>query len=252
MVEAAARTALKRLDILGVSVDEVDMERAVDSVRDMLKGGPANLILAVNPEKVIAAQRDPELRRALSAASLLIPDGIGVVLAARLLGLGRMKRVPGSELMPEICKLAAAERHSVFLYGAKPRVVDRTRALLIQHYPGLRIVGARDGYVPDSGMDELIDDINSSGADILFVALGSPRQEFWMDRFRSRLRVKVCQGVGGTFDAICGEANRAPALFRRLNLEWFYRLVTQPRRARRQAALPVFAAQVFFRALSGK
>ena len=192
----------------------------------------------------MAARRSPGLLRILDSSDLLVPDGIGVVLAARLLGLARMRRVPGSELMPELCRLAARTGHGVFLYGAKPEIVERAARLLQEAYPGLRIVGHQHGYVPEEEMDALIERINASGAQILFVALGSPRQEQWLDRYRHRLRVKVCQGVGGTFDAICGHPPRAPALFRSLGLEWFYRLVTQPTRARRQLALPVFAAQV--------
>ncbi len=251
MVQTANR-AIQRIEVLGVPVDSVDMKAAIDEVRAMLSrgSGRTNVILSVNPEKVIVAQSQPNLLGILRNADLLIPDGIGVVMAARMLGLATMGRVPGAELMPEICKLAAEAHSRVFLYGAKPDVVTRTAIILRARYPGLQIVGTQDGYLPDTQMDDLIARINALETDALFVALGSPRQEQWINRYRDRLHVRVCQGVGGTFDAICGKPRRAPHSFRRLNLEWLYRLVTQPQRAHRQAALPKFAAKVLFHAMS--
>ena len=220
------------------------MQSTLELVRAMLLSSGTHVIAAVNPEKVIAAQRSPDLLRALENAALVIPDGIGVVAAARLLGKGRMERVPGSDLMPEICRLAAAEGKSIFLYGAKSQIVGRAATLLQDRFMGLKVAGTQHGYVSEDDMEQLIDTINASGADILFVGLGSPRQEFWMDRYRERLTVRICQGVGGTFDAICGYPKRAPRALQRLHLEWFYRLITQPQRAHRQLALPRFASQV--------
>ena len=240
-----------RTDVLGVPVNLVNMRSVLEHVRKMLVSSTTHVIVAVNPEKVIAAQRDPELLRALENAALVIPDGIGVVAAARLLGKGRMERVPGSDLMPEICRLAVTEGKSVFLYGAKPEIVSQAATLLQDRYPGLKVAGTQHGYVAEGDMEQLIETINASGADILFVGLGSPRQEFWLERYRERLTVRVCQGVGGTFDAICGNPRRAPVIIQKLHLEWFYRLVTQPQRAHRQLALPRFAVQVLRQAITG-
>jgi len=242
----------QRIEVLGVPVDAVNMESAKSHVLGMLAGNKVQSILALNPEKVMAAQRDTLLLQTLHNAALVIPDGIGVVMAARLLKRTTMERVPGSELMPEICGLAASHGYRVFLYGARPEVVVRTAYLLQERYPGLRVVGTQHGYVPEQEMDQLISTINDSGADVLFVGLGSPRQELWMERHRHRLRIKVCQGVGGTFDAICGNVRRAPPLMRRIHLEWLYRLVSQPRRAMRQSALPRFASQVLRQIIAGK
>lgn len=240
----------KRIEILGVPVDAVTMTTALDHVREMIHtGDKTQAILAVNPEKVIAAQKNQDLVRTLRNASLVVPDGIGVVFAARLLGKGSIERVPGSDLMPEICRMSAKEGYRVFLYGAKPDIAARAAMVLQQRYPGLQVAGVQHGYVPEEEMDQFVETINSSGAEVLFVGLGSPRQEYWMERFRDRLNIKVCQGVGGTFDALCGYPKRAPLLFRKLNLEWLYRLATQPKRANRQIALPRFAAQVLMQVL---
>lgn len=242
----------ERTEVLGVPVDAVNMATTLQLIREMLASDHTHPVLAVNPEKVIAAQQDPVLLRVLQQASLVIPDGIGVVIAARLLQGVPMERVAGSDLMPAICRLAAEEGHSVFFYGAKPGVASRAAELLQQRYPGLQVGGVQHGYVPDEEMGQLLETINSSGAGVLFVGLGSPRQEYWMNKYRERLKVKVCQGVGGSFDAVCGNPRRAPKLFLRLNLEWLYRLVTQPQRLTRQTALPRFAAQVLRRTLSRK
>lgn len=234
----------QRIDILGVPVDCVDMPLSVAIVDSLLAGDDAKSVIAVNPEKVIRAQNDRLLMNHLRGAGLLIPDGIGVVLAARLLGLGRLERVPGAELMPAICELAAAKGYRVFLFGASPEVNKRTLEVLNDTYPGIQVVGNQDGYIPDEAMPGLVERINTSRAQILFIALGSPKQELWMDEYLPQLNIRVCQGVGGTFDVIAGHVRRAPMIFRKMHLEWFYRLVSNPRRLLRQTALPRFMFQV--------
>ena len=243
----------RRVTVLGVPVDCVDMDRALSAVEDMVRASLPRTILAVNPEKVMKAQHDPVLSRALHAAGLLIPDGIGVVYAVRLLWGERIGRVPGSELMPAICALAARQGYKVFLFGASRDVNEQSVAKLQQRYPGIPIVGYQDGFVADADMPKLVEAINVSGAQILFVALGSPKQELWMEKYLPSLHhIRVCQGVGGTFDVIAGRVRRAPALFRRANLEWFYRLITDPKRALRQVALPRFTLAVFRAKLSSR
>ena len=245
MAEQTCPVTPPRLEVLGTPVNNVTMHSALDHARHMLERPGAKLVLATNPEKVIAARRSPPLLRALRGADLVIPDGIGVVLAARLRGARGIARVPGSELMPALCGLAADEGHPVFLYGARQHVVGKAATLLQQQYPGLIVAGTQHGYVDSGDTPALIDRINASGARILFVGLGSPRQELWMIAHRHLLEhVRLIQGVGGTFDAICGHPPRAPALWRRLNLEWLYRLLSQPARIHRQRALPLFAARV--------
>jgi len=170
----------------------------------------------------------------------------------RLLWHERIARVPGAELMPAICARASQKGYRLFLFGASPEVNARAVAVLRETYPGIAIVGHQDGFVDEAGMPQLIDAINASGAQILFVALGSPKQEVWMEQYLPRLaHVRVCQGVGGTFDVLAGRVRRAPRVFRRLNLEWFYRLITEPRRAIRQIVLPRFTWQVFRAKLFG-
>lgn len=233
-----------RIDVLGVPVDCVNMQQAVAIVDAMIAGDQPQTIIATNPEKVMKARGDNNFLRQLKSAGLLIPDGIGVVIAARILGLASLERVPGSELMPAICELAAAKGYKIYLFGGDREVNLRTRKVLLERYPRIQVVGNCDGYVADERMPMVIDDINRSSADILFLALGSPRQEQWMDAHLSNTSVKVCQGVGGTFDVIAGKVNRAPLAFRKMHLEWLYRLLSNPRRIHRQTALPKFLIAV--------
>ena len=235
----------KRVQVLGAPVDCVDMQQALEVVDQMVNGGSPQTVIAINPEKVIKAQNDPLLHQWLNKAGLLIPDGIGVVVAVRLLIGEKISRVPGAELMPAICEQSLTRGYKLFLLGASRKVNETAVEVLKQRYPGINIVGNRDGYFDDSDMPELIDQINASGVEVLFVALGSPRQELWMEKYLPLTNVKVCQGVGGTFDVLAGNVRRAPLLFRKLNLEWLYRLVSQPKRLLRQTALPKFVVKVF-------
>jgi N-acetylglucosaminyldiphosphoundecaprenol N-acetyl-beta-D-mannosaminyltransferase len=234
----------RRIEILGVPVDCVTMRSATDYLDDLVERPGVSTIFAVNPEKVMKAARDPWLLENLRSAALLLPDGIGIVWAARLLGLARLQRVAGADLMVEICRKAAAVGYRVFLYGAAPNVNDLAVTALRRRFPALRVVGSRHGYASAEEMPGLIRQINESGAEILFVALGSPRQEQWIARHAAELRVRVCQGVGGTFDVIAGTVRRAPPSWQAANLEWAYRLLTEPRRLARQIVLPRFAWRV--------
>jgi N-acetylglucosaminyldiphosphoundecaprenol N-acetyl-beta-D-mannosaminyltransferase len=242
----------KRIEILGVPVDCLTMDRTIELADSVLAGDVPHSVVAVNPEKVMRARLDASLRSQLQRAAFLIPDGIGVVAAARVLGLGEFDRVPGSELMPKLCELAARTGRRVFLFGASPEVNERTAQVLRERYRGLKIAGAQHGYLKDDEMPGLIERINKSKTDIVFVALGSPKQEAWIDRHLPQLNVKLCQGVGGTFDVISGHVKRAPAAFRAVHLEWFYRLAANPTRLARQFALPGFVFQVFKERVIGK
>lgn len=242
----------RRIEILGIPVDCVDMAGARQAIGQIIDGDRPQAVIAVNPEKVIKAQSDENLRGQLRSAGLLIPDGIGIVLAATILGLGKMRRVPGSELMPEICQIAAQKGRGVFLFGASPDVNESVAAELVKRYPTIAIAGRQHGYVKDNEMEEVVNRINDSGAQVLFIALGSPRQEQWMGAHMRKLKqVRVLQGVGGTFDVLAGRVKRAPPLFLRLNLEWLYRLLAQPQRILRQTALPRFVYRVLKQRIVG-
>jgi len=238
-----------RLKILNVWVDPVDMNGALQRVENFVEQGDRpHSVFAVNPEKNFSVPRDPNLHKVFSEADLLIPDGIGVVMAARILYRVGLSRVPGVEMMDEICRLSARKGYRVFIYGAKEDVSAKAAETLRLRYPSLDIVGRANGYVSPEETPKLIEQINASGAQILFLALGSPRQENWFATYASQLQtVRVCQGIGGTLDTIAGTVKRAPEFWCNMNLEWFYRLISEPKRIARQKVLPVFAYQVFRR-----
>lgn len=235
----------ERIEVLGVPLDLVDMHGALAAAEQLINGSAnAGCVLAVNPEKVIALRQDKWLLDFFRQAALLIPDGIGAVWAARALSGANVGRVPGADLMQNLCALAAEKGYKVFFFGAKEEVNAVAVDIIKQRYPGLTVVGRRNGYVRLEEMDDMVAEVNASGAHILFIALGSPRQEKWVAQYGDRLQVKLIQGIGGTLDTITGHVKRAPLAWQKLNLEWFYRLVNEPKRIRRQIQLPVFALMV--------
>jgi len=240
----SART--DRLSILNIWVDPVTREEAVTRVCEMLQhGDKPHFIFASNPEKNFSVPKDPVLYTAFKNADLLIPDGIGIVLAARILYGLKLTRLPGADFFMDICRLAEKEHYGVFIYGAKEEVNKKAASELQGRYPNLNIAGRSNGYVPQERMPELVDKINNSKAQILFLALGSPMQEKWLATYKNSLRhVRVCQGVGGTLDTIAGTVKRAPIAWQQMNLEWLYRLIEEPKRIQRQKLLPLFAALV--------
>lgn len=231
----------QRTTVCAIPVDCVNEETALSAAERLLDRGKPSAIFAMNPEKVMHCLKNGKLRGAIQDADLLIPDGIGIVMAARLLGGNRLARVPGCELMPALCGLAARRGLSVFLLGAAPGVAVRAGAELLRRFPDLRIAGCEHGQDVHARTGDIVAAINAARPDFLFVALGSPRQELWIAENLPRLEVKVCQAVGGTFDVLAGDTKRAPKLFRMAHLEWFYRLASQPTRIRRQGALISFA-----------
>lgn len=236
----------ERLKILDIWVDPLTRDAAIERARKMLREGTRpHSIFASNPEKNFTIPEDPVLYKVYREADMLLPDGIGMVLAGRLLYRKRFSRLPGSEFIFDLCRLAVEGDHGVFVYGAREEVNAGAVRILEQRFPGIRIVGRSNGYVPESEMEQLVERINDSKAAILFVALGSPRQEKWVAAHRDSLsQVKICQGVGGTLDTITGHVKRAPLIWCRYNLEWLYRLLSEPSRISRQKLLPVFATMV--------
>jgi N-acetylglucosaminyldiphosphoundecaprenol N-acetyl-beta-D-mannosaminyltransferase len=227
--------------ILGVPVDAVTFDEAVRRVEAMVEEGRPGLVLAVNPEKVLAARRDPELLALLEQAALRIPDGIGIVWASRRRG-GRVRnRVTGVDLFAALVARAAARGWPVFLLGAAPGVAERVAERLVAERPGLQVAGTHHGYLrSDEEEAAVVRRVAASGARLLFVAMGSPRQERFLARHFAATGATVGMGVGGTFDVFAGLVPRAPAAVRAAGLEWLFRALRQPSRYRRTLALARF------------
>lgn len=228
--------------MFGVDVHTESSDDTIRRIFSRLDNNEKSFIVAINPEKLMNSRKDPELRDILNTATVGIPDGIGVILASRLRGGNITNRITGVDMMERLCKEAGMRDVPVFLYGAKPGVAGQAAEKLQEQYPSLEVAGTLDGYVKDE--EKVIETINNSGAKILFVAMGSPTQERFIIRNMEKLNVSVFQGVGGSFDVFSGNIKRAPAGFRKLGLEWFYRLLKEPSRWKRQLLLPKFLIAV--------
>lgn len=231
---------MNSINILGVRVDKVTYPEALARVDSFLREGGGHQIATVNPEFVVMAQTSAEFRCVLNASALNVPDGVGMLWAARRLGVSLRERVTGQELVDRIANLAAGQEKSVFLLGAKEGIAVRAAKALEEKYAGLQIAGCFAGTPTVEEEETIVKRVNDSGAQILFVAFGPPKQEFWIARNAARLNVKVAMGVGGTFDTLAGIVPRAPGWMREAGFEWAYRLMREPRRIKRQLAIPYF------------
>ena len=230
--------------VLGVRVDAVDAEQALDRIGELVESGGRHLVATVNPEFIMRARRDPDFARVLESADLCLPDGWGVTWAAQRLGSPLPARVTGIDLIDPLAARAAERGWRVFLLGAAPGVADQVATILRDRHPGLAVAGTHAGVAGPEGDAESVRLITAARPDILLVAYGHPRQELWIDRNRERLPSFVGIGVGGAFDYLSGRVARAPGWMRRAGLEWLYRLFRQPWRAGRMVALPAFALEV--------
>lgn len=234
---------MRSVDVLGVRVDDVTYGEALAFLQEALSERRPSVVTTPNPELVMLARRDRVFRDALGRAALNIPDGIGLLLAARLAGDRLREHVQGTDLVLLLAGSSAAAGQRWFLLGGEGDVASRAAAVLKRDFPGLQIAGA----VPGSPLPEhdaaMREAIRQAGrVDVLLVAYGAPKQELWLDRNLAGLGIPVGIGVGGVFNYLSGDAPRAPRWVRQLHFEWLHRLISQPWRWRRQLALPLFAA----------
>ena len=213
------------------------MDEALDIAVSYISRGERCRVVTPNAEIAYQAERDKELRDIINNSQLVLPDGIGVIKASQILGTPLRQKVAGIEFGDQLCQRLAQTGHSVFLYGAKPGIAEAAAQKLKDKHPGLSVAGVFDGYTPE---EDAIKAINASGAEALFVCLGSPKQEQFMEKYQSSLKPLLMSGLGGSLDVFAGVARRAPKLFIRLGLEWFYRLLKQPSRIGRMSKLPLY------------
>ena len=236
-----------QVDILGVLVDNLSTEQMLQRIGDWVahkQVGSCRQICTVNPEFIVDAQHDPAFAAALARSDLRVADGVGLIWAARLLGRPLRERVTGSDGIYLICQAAAAAGWRVYFLGAGPGVAGETARRMVERYPTLQVAGAYPGSPAPGEWPRIHEQLLQTRPDILFVAYGHPRQDFWIDEHREDLPAAVAIGVGGAFDFVAGVTRRAPPVMRRAGLEWLYRLAYQPWRWRRMMKLPIFVLQV--------
>ena len=231
-----------RINVLGVGFDNITMDEALDRGMELLRSPGVHYVVTPNPEIVELCRENLAARQAVNEADLVLPDGIGVVKGARMLGTPLKEKVPGIEFAAGLMERMAREGMSLYLLGAKPGVAELAGKRLAERYPGLRIAGTRDGYFQEDA--PVVQDIRESGADCVFVCLGAPKQELWMAKHGEAAGARLLCGLGGSLDVFAGVVERAPKFWSDHGLEWFYRLCKDPRRARRMVKLPLFLVHV--------
>ena len=233
-----------KVKILGVSVDSVTMQQALDKVENFFEERKPVIVATANAEMLMRATHDEELKNILNAAELVVPDGAGTVWAARHLGCKMPERVAGYDLAQELMKRAPSKNCRIYFFGSAPGVADKAKLKAEELYPGIKIVGTRNGFFTEADEPQIIADIKAAQPDLLLAALGVPKQEKWLAKYKDELNVPVSIGVGGTFDVMAGVMKRAPLWMQKAKLEWLFRAMLQPKRAGRLIALPKFVLKV--------
>jgi len=245
----AKKNEAARIRILGRPVDCLTGDAAVGRIMRAWKEKTFLHVVTANAEMIYQSTRDGELAAIIEEAGLVTADGIGVVLASRLLGRPVPERVAGYDLMLECLKQAARQKVPVFFFGARPEVLQEAVAAAVRRFPGLRVVGSRDGYFGEEEEEGIARLISQQKPGLLLVAMGVPKQEKWIFRFRDMLPPCVAIGVGGSFDVLSGKVRRAPSWVQRAGLEWLYRIAREPSRLKRAANLPLFLLSVLLQVL---
>lgn len=236
---------MDKVNILGAFVDKCNVEQATDKIMEMINGGQkCGYVFTPNSEILMQAYRDKEFCDILNTASLLTADGIGVIYASKILKNPIAERCAGFDITCRLFEKMAPEGKTVYLFGSKPGVAEKAKQNIESKYSGVKVVGFSDGYFDEQKEKQIIEDINTKKPDVLLVCLGAPKQEKWIYAHKNELDVKVCLGVGGTMDVLSGESERAPEFYIKHNIEWLYRLVSQPTRIGRMMDLPKFGFTV--------
>ena len=238
-----------KIDVMGLKFDSVTMDEALSRAEALLRGEKAAYVVTPNAEIAYEALHDVQLRELLNGADLMLPDGAGVVLASKLLRTPVKQKVAGVDFAAGLLGVLERNGQSLYLLGGKPGIGELAAQKMLEAHPQLRIAGIADGYFQDE--TPVIEKINASGADALFVCLGAPKQERFMVQHQQELRVHLMAGLGGSLDAFAGTVQRAPAWMIRLNLEWLYRLIREPKRFRRMLRLPKYLWAVMLKRIRG-
>ena len=239
-----------RTDILGVAFDNTTMDEAVGRAMSLLEQEGPHLVVTPNPEIVRLAQSDRDFAGLIAGADLVLPDGVGILYAAKILGRPLKARVPGVDFASALMDAMAKAGKRLFLLGAKPGVAEEAARRLAGQHPGLIVCGTHDGYFQEDA--PVVQAIRAARADVVFVCLGAPKQEKWAAAHGADTGARLFVGLGGSLDVFAGQVERAPEGWQKLGLEWLYRTIRQPSRLRRVAKLPLFLCSAVGARLKGK
>ena len=236
--------------VMGIAFDNVTMEEALARARELLTLARAAYVVTPNAEIAYEAMHDEDLRALLNGADMVLPDGAGVVLASKILKKPLRQKVAGVDFAAGLLQELSKTGGRLYLLGSKPGVAEQAAQKMLAQNPGLVICGMADGYFKDE--DDVVRRINEAAPDVLFVCLGAPKQEIFMQAHQKELHVHLMVGLGGTLDAFAGTVKRVPKWMIRLNLEWLYRLIKEPKRFRRMLRLPKYILAVVAERIRGK
>ncbi|SDA25391.1 N-acetylglucosaminyldiphosphoundecaprenol N-acetyl-beta-D-mannosaminyltransferase [Nitrosospira sp. Nsp11] len=219
-----------RIEMMGCQIDNLSMEETLQTIETFIQTGRPHQHVVINVDKLVKASRDDKLRRIINDCQLINVDGMPVVWASRLLGKPLKERVAGVDLFESLMRRSAEKGWRVYLLGARQEVVSAVKQVYTGKYPGLTIAGYRNGYWKPEEEAEVVERIKATQADILFVAISSPKKEHFLGRYQAEMKIPFAMGVGGSFDVVVGKVKRAPVWMQKSGLEWFYRFLQEPRR----------------------
>ena len=242
---------MNRIDVLGVEFDDMDIVEAVELAMGFMEERRCAYAVTPNPEIVLECRKNRKLAAAVRAADMVLPDGVGVIYASRILGTPIKNRLPGIDFASALMARMSECGKKVFLLGAKTGVAELAAERLTERYPGLEVCGVNDGYFEEEDNELVLEKINSQSPDLILVCLGAPKQEIWMKNNAELLNAGLMIGLGGALDVYAGVVERAPRKWRKLGLEWLYRLIKEPRRIKRMIKLPGILFAALWRRIGG-
>ena len=228
----------ERLEILGVGIDRIDSQQALQQIGEFIENGEPHQIVTANAEIIYQASKNEKMRNVINAAQMVTADGSGVVWASRQLGQPLAQRVTGIDLVNSICQQSAKEKWKIYILGSAPGVAATAAVNIRNKFPGCNIIGTHHGYFNAKEEKQILAELEQLKPDVLFVALGAPKQEYWIADHIQKLGIPVAMGIGGSMDVLSGNVKRAPKWMQKMSLEWLYRLLIQPTRFKRVLALP--------------
>lgn len=234
----------ERLEILGVGIDRIDSQQALQQIGEFIENGEPHQIVTANAEIIYQASKNEKMRNVINAAQMVTADGSGVVWASRQLGQPLAQRVTGIDLVNSICQQSAKEHWKIYILGSAPGVAATAAVNIRNKFPGCNIIGTHHGYFNAKEEKQILAELEQLKPDVLFVALGAPKQEYWIADHIQKLGIPVAMGIGGSMDVLSGNVKRAPKWMQKMSLEWLYRLLIQPTRFKRVLALPKFMLAV--------